>query len=76
MSMLILRYSGEEIFRNKQLLGFEWFSNINEKEDEEYHKLLLYAYFLRCLKMPNFNQESVFKIKLICSIHQKRMKNF
>ena len=74
--MLILRCSGEEILRNKQLLGFDWCSDINEKEDKEYHKLLLHAYFLRCPKMPNFNKESVFRIKLICPIHQKRIKNF
>ena len=37
---------------------------------------MAYLYFLCLLKTPTFNPDSSFRVKLICKIHQKRMKNY
>ena len=72
--LLILRYNGEEIIRNKQSKGEYWITNINKKEEIDYRRVLLYAYFLGCIKTPKFNPDSVFSVKLVCSIHQRRLQ--
>ena len=76
LPLLILRYNGEEILRNKQSKGEDWITNINKKEEIEYRRILLYAYFLGCIKIPTFNPDSVFRVKLVCSIHQRRLQRF
>ena len=43
--LLILRYNGEEILRNKQSKGEDWITNTSQKEEIEYKRILLYAYF-------------------------------
>ena len=45
LPLLILRYNGEEILRNKQSKGEDWRTNTNQKEEIEYRRILLYAYF-------------------------------
>ena len=76
LPLLILRFNGEELIRKKQQKGFDWSINVNEKEEEEYKKLLLYSYYLGCLKIPSFNPDNVFRVKLVCPIHHKRLNKF
>ena len=76
LPLLILRFNGEELIRKKQQKGFDWSINVNEKEEEEYKKLLLYSYYLGWLKISSFNPDNVFRVKLICPIHNKRLNKF
>ena len=39
-------------------------------------RIMAYLYFLCWLKTPSFNPDSSFRVKLICKIHQKRIKNW
>ena len=72
--LLILRFYGEEILREKQNRRIDCLVNTNENEESEYKIIMIYAYYLGCMKFPAFDPDSVFRIKLMCPVHQNRVK--